>query len=233
MRREHRILLAALAGFALLALAAGIVNEEATRGDAVSTTASLAGTEATSTTVTSVATTSIVAAEVTAPATGANPIAPLDSPTSVQLPAATESAPDTDGCAESGHSAVVDRAKQRAWLCDNGEVTHKFVMTSARSQPDPGSYKVYAKDLNSSSMLTGKFSTMTHFVAFTTGEHTGARIAFHSIPKYADGSYVQPLDSVGTAKMRGASSGCIRVLYEDSVRIWDWLSNGDPVIVIS
>jgi hypothetical protein len=238
MRREHRILLAALAGLVLLVLGARIVNEEVSRGDAVSTASNLANmeanTEPTSTSVASVATTSNVnvIAEVPAPRTVASPIAPLDSLASGSL-TPTESTPDTDGCAASGHSAVVDRAKQRAWLCDNGEVTHTFVMTSARSQPDPGSYKVYAKDLNSSSMLTGKFSTMTHFVAFTIGEHTGARIAFHSIPKYADGSYVQPLDSVGTARMRGASSGCIRVLYEDSVRIWDWLSNGDPVIVIS
>ena len=106
-------------------------------------------------------------------------------------------------------------------------------MTSANTQPDPGTYKVYAKCLNSSSMLTGKFSTMTHFVAFTRGKYSNARIAFHSIPKYSNGEYVQPLASVGTAAKHGASAGCIRVLLEDSVKIWDWLAKGDPVVVVS
>ena len=137
------------------------------------------------------------------------------------------------GCSASGHSAVVDRANQRTWLCNDGQVTAKFPMTSANSQPDPGTYKVYAKDMNSSSMLTGKYSTMTHFVAFTKGKIKGARIAFHSIPKYSNGDYVQTLDSVGTVAKRGVSSGCVRVLYDDSVKIWDWLAIGDPVSVIS
>lgn len=233
MRRKHRILLAAFAALALLAVTAGVANEGGARSGAATSAAERTKAEATSTRATSNVTgTHTVNGGGATPFTDTGLTEPLDSP-SMTEPRTTELAADTKGCAASGHSAVVDRAEQRAWLCDNGEVTHKFVMTSARSQPDPGTYKVYAKDLNSSSILTGKFSTMTHFVAFTRGEHTGARIAFHSIPKYADGSYVQPLDSVGAANMRGASSGCIRVLHEDSVKIWDWLSNGDPVTVIS
>ena len=73
----------------------------------------------------------------------------------------------------------------------------------------------------------------THFVAFTRGKYANARIAFHSIPKYSNGEYVQPLESVGAAEKHGASAGCIRVLPEDSVKIWDWLDKGDPVIVVS
>jgi hypothetical protein len=92
---------------------------------------------------------------------------------------------------------------------------------------------VYAKDLNASSNLSGEYSTMTHFVAFTKGKYKGARIAFHSVPKYANGEYVQPLDSVGTPEQHGASAGCIRVLPDDAVMIWDYLAVGDQVRVIS
>jgi hypothetical protein len=53
------------------------------------------------------------------------------------------------------------------------------------------------------------------------------------VPKLSDGSYAQPLDSVGEASMRGQSHGCIRVLPDDSVKIWDWLSIGQQVRVIS
>jgi len=138
-----------------------------------------------------------------------------------------------DDCPSSAHGAIVDRANQRAALCENGVITVEFPMTSALSQPDPGTYDVYAKDLNASSNLTGQYSTMTHFVAFTKGKYKGARIAFHSIPKYSNGQYVQPLDSVGTPAYHGESSGCIRVLPDDAVKIWDWLSIGDEVHVIS
>jgi lipoprotein-anchoring transpeptidase ErfK/SrfK len=74
---------------------------------------------------------------------------------------------------------------------------------------------------------------MTHFVAFSHGERTGARVAFHSVPTLRDGTYVQPLDTVGQIGVRGESSGCIRVLPEDAVRIWEWIAVGDEVHVVT
>ncbi len=141
--------------------------------------------------------------------------------------------PDPERCADTGNSAVVDRFNQRAWLCVDGAITETFPVTSAWSQPDTGTYEVYAKDMEASSTLTGEYSTMTHFVAFTYGKYQGARIAFHSVPKDADGEYVQPLDSVGSDELRGDSSGCIRVLPDDAQKIWDHLAIGDTVIVAS
>jgi peptidoglycan hydrolase-like protein with peptidoglycan-binding domain len=141
--------------------------------------------------------------------------------------------PDPSTCPETGRSAVVDRFNQRAWLCEDGEITDQMPITSAILQPDPGTYEVYAKDMNASSTLTGKYSTMTHFVAFTYGKYQGARIAFHSVPQYSDGEYVQPLDSVGTQEVFGDSSGCIRVLPEDAELIWSWLDIGDTVRVVT
>ena len=141
--------------------------------------------------------------------------------------------PDPSTCSDSGRSAVVDRFNQRAWLCESGEIAEVMPMTSAVSQPDPGTYEVYAKDLNASSTFTGDYSEMTHFVAFTYGKYEGARIAFHSVPTYPNGEYVQPLDTVGTAELHGDSSGCIRVLPDDAELIWDWLDVGDSVTVVT
>ena len=141
--------------------------------------------------------------------------------------------PDPATCPATGRSAVIDRFNQRTWLCESGEITEVMPMTSAVSQPDPGTYEVYAKDLNASSTLTGGYSEMTHFVAFTYGKYQGARIAFHSVPTYSNGEYVQPLDSVGTAELHGDSSGCIRVLPDDAELIWDWLDIGDTVTVVT
>ena len=75
---------------------------------------------------------------------------------------------------------------------------------------------------------------MTHFVAFTHGKFRGARIAFHSVPIWSSsGEWVQPLDSVGDLERRGESAGCLRVLPDDAVRVWDWLATGDDVRVIT
>jgi peptidoglycan hydrolase-like protein with peptidoglycan-binding domain len=141
--------------------------------------------------------------------------------------------PDPSTCAASGRSVVVDRFNQRAWFCSDGSIERQFPVTTARSQPDPGDYQVYAKDLNASSVLTGEYSTMTHFVAFTYGKYQGARIAFHSVPKYRNGAWVQPLDTVGDPDRYGDSSGCIRVLPDDAVAIWDWLDMGGTVRVLT
>jgi peptidoglycan hydrolase-like protein with peptidoglycan-binding domain len=142
--------------------------------------------------------------------------------------------PATDAdCPNTPHGAIVDRANQRGALCANGSITVQFPLTSAWSQPDPGTYPVYAKDLNASSTFGGHYSTMQHFVSFTHGKYKGARIAFHSVPTTSDGKFVQPIDSLGTEAQHGQSSGCIRVSPDDATRIWDWLAIGDEVHVIS
>ena len=138
-----------------------------------------------------------------------------------------------DDCPDTPHGAIVDRANQRGALCENGVITYQFPITSAIGQPDTGTYPRYAKDLNASSSFCGRYSTMTHFVAFTKGKYKGARIAFHSVPQLSNGEYVQTFESVGTPAQFGQSSGCIRVLPDDSVKIWDWLSIDDEVHVIS
>ena len=138
-----------------------------------------------------------------------------------------------DDCPSSYHGAIIDRANQRGSLCEDGKIVYGFPLTSAISQPDPGTYQVYAKDLNASSTISGEYSTMTHFVAFTYGKYQGARIAFHSMPKDSNGEFLNPLDTVGNLAYHGESSGCLRLLPDDAVRVWDWLSIDDDVRVIS
>lgn len=175
-------------------------------------------------------TTDIVDGDITT--TSASVAAAIESSTTAAPTTVPAGATDAD-CPASAHGAIVDRANQRGALCENGVISYRFPITSAVSQPDPGSYDVYAKDMNTSSNFGGHYSEMTHFVAFTRGKYKGARIAFHSVPTLNDGSYVQTLDSVGTPEMFGESAGCIRVKPDDAVLIWDWLAEGDTVHVIS
>jgi hypothetical protein len=141
--------------------------------------------------------------------------------------------PDPASCPVTAHGAVVDRVNQRMWLCTDGRIVRLLSITSARDQPDPGLYGVYAEDLQTTSWYGGHESTLDRFVAFTRGKHQGARIGFHAIPRLRDGSLAQPLESVGTQAMFGASSGCVRVRPADAVAIWDHLAVGDLVHVVS
>lgn len=141
--------------------------------------------------------------------------------------------PDPASCRDLEHAVLVDRAVQRGWYCSEEQVVSHFLLTSSDLQPDPGDYAVYAKDIQAWSWDFGPPSTMTHFVAFTRGKFEGARIAFHSVPKYSDGSWAQPLESVGTMEHFGDSAGCIRLLPEDAEAVWDFLEIGGLVRVVS
>jgi hypothetical protein len=149
------------------------------------------------------------------------------------LVATTVPAEPDAGCAATGPSAAIDRDQQRGWLCLDGRVTTVFQVSTAWSMPDPGVYQVYAKDRTTTSTFGGHVSTLRNFVAFTYGKNTGARVAFHAVPVLSDGSLMQPLDSVGDLSRRGESSGCIRVVPEISQLIWDTMSIGDTVTVVT
>ena len=173
-----------------------------------------------------VTTTAPVAGAPDTTAAGHHP-APVPTSAGARQPAA--------GCpSEGGHAAVVDRARQRAWLCDGpyreGE---ELRVTTAITQPKPGTYPVYAKVRITTSTFGGHLSYLDRFVAFSYGWRTGARIAFHAVPRSAKGVPFQALDTVGDLGQQGDSSGCIRVLPDDAVRIWNWLGIGDQVVVIS
>ncbi len=128
---------------------------------------------------------------------------------------------------------MVDRANQRAWLCTDGRIVRVMAVTTARDQPDPGVYPVYAEDLQTTNSSGGHTSILDRFVAFTRGKYEGARIGFHAVPHLRDGTLLQPLETVGTQALFGASSGCIRVRPADALAVWDHLGVGDEIHVIS
>jgi hypothetical protein len=178
---------------------------------------------------------SVVAGGGVATPAGASPPIPPTGHVTIQAAPAPPSPPPPDPatCPATAHGAVVDRANQRMWLCTDGRIARLIAVTTARDQPDPGTYVVYAEDLQTTSWYGGHESTLDRFVAFTRGKYQGARIGFHAVPRRRDGSLAQPLESVGTQAMFGASAGCVRVRPADAVTIWDHLAVGDLVHVVS
>lgn len=235
MPRRHLVFVRVLAGTVALAFVAQCGGSSASTAAAATTTAPdvTVVDEISVALETSSVDTSVV--ETSAPVTTTSTtIAPTTTTTTAPEPTTTTLAPVLDpNCPATPHGAVIDRDRQRAWLCDNGVALPEFVITTAIDQPDPGTYPVYGKSMHTSSRLGGHYSTMTHFVAFTRGEKTHARVAFHTVPVLRNGEYVQPLESVGTEERHGDSAGCIRVLPEEGQIVWDWLQIGDEVHVIT
>jgi len=168
---------------------------------------------------------------------GATTLAPpaVGSAPPVETTASSAAAPAVvpAGCDVAGDVAVVDRDNQRAWTCTDGVLTREFPASTAWSQPDPGTYEVYAKDPVTWSDFGGHTTTLNKFVAFSRGKQTGARIAFHAIPVMGDGSLVQPLESVGDLGRRGESAGCIRLRADDADWVWELLDIGEAVVVLN
>jgi hypothetical protein len=238
MTRSYRVLALALVSMAVLLGLAKLVGRSSNTsvGAAASNTATTTtNASGTSTTGTAPADSSARAASTagsTAASTSgavASSSAAVDATTAAPAPVGIT---DAD-CPSTAHGAVIDRAHQRGALCDHGAVSYRFPLTSARRQPDPGTYPVYARDMRTSSMFGGHYSTMTHFVAFAHGKYSNARIAFHSVPVLRDGNFVQPLSSVGSTDQWGNTSGCIHVIPTDAVKVWNWLALGDKVHVVS
>ena len=132
-------------------------------------------------------------------------------------------------CPSTRRGAVVYRPIQRGMLCDRGAIIHTFPVTTGRVVPLPGEFTISSRNTVVRSTEGGHVSILKNFVAFTKGS---PRIAFHSVPTLRDGSLVQPLSSVGERERWGTSAGCIRVLPDDSKRIWQFLRNGDKVRLI-
>ena len=232
MPRGFPLIVRALAGLGMLALVVQCTNSSALApepagGQAAAVQTSPVEAAAVTTAAASSTTSSII------PETTSTTIEPTT--TTAPEPITTTAAPLVvdPNCPTTPHAAVIDRDRQRAWLCDNGVALPEFVITTAREQPDPGTYPVFVKSMHASSRFGGHYSTMTHFVVFARGEEAGARVGFHTVPVLRTGEFAQPLASVGTQMEYGQTSGCIRVLPEQGQVIWDWLQKGDQVHVIT
>jgi hypothetical protein len=230
MPRGYQLLARAAAGLGLLVLVAQCSSSSALAPEATTPAAvtSPETTVAESTSPPASTTSSTTAPESTTTiAASTTTTEPEPTTTTVALPVIDPNCPITP------HGAVIDRDRQRAWLCDSGVALPEFVITTAREQPVPGIYPVFAKSMHASSRFGGHFSTMTHFVVFARGKDTGARVGFHTVPVLRNGEFAQPLASVGTQLHYGDTSGCIRVLPEQGQVVWDWLQVGDQVHVIT
>jgi hypothetical protein len=153
---------------------------------------------------------------------------------SATVAVAPREAEAANGCTGRGHSIVIDRARQRAWLCDGSrQVGQRFPITTQRYQPNPATYRVFSKSPAVRITFNGRAAVLDWWVGFTYGRFTGRTIGLHGVPRYVRGGYGQPLSTVGTMAWFGRTGGCIRLVPAQARVVYGWLSIGSRVVVIS
>jgi hypothetical protein len=105
-------------------------------------------------------------------------------------------------------------------------VLRDYKVTGRVDRPRPGVYHVYSK--SPTAVNPGERLTFDLMVRFAYGV-TGARIGFHTIPRYYDGRPIQAEKDLGRAIGMG---GCVRQSRADAQWLYAWSRVGDTVVVV-
>lgn len=149
---------------------------------------------------------------------------PGDSTTTTTIdPRAPRPLPPGSG---TGRRAVYSLSEQYVWVVDvSGAVIRSFPVSGQRTQPRPGSYKVFSQSLNSFSPEL-KGVTFRFMTRFAIGRQ-GGNIGFHEIPKQF-GRPMQTVEQLGTP----LGSGCLRSSTADAVFMFRWAKPGTRIVVV-
>ena len=126
-----------------------------------------------------------------------------------------------------GRRIVYAETAAHLWVVgDDGAVIRDYAVTGRVGRPKPAVYHVYSKSTVATN--PGEKLRFEYMVRFAVGL-TGARIGFHTIPRYVDGVPIQSESQLGRAI---GSGGCVRQTRADSVWLYGWSRVGDPVVVL-
>lgn len=127
----------------------------------------------------------------------------------------------------SGRRIVYAERAAHVWVVGaDGQVLRDYAVTGRVGRPRPAVYHVYSKSPTASNPAERlRFDLMVRFARGVTG----ARIGFHTIPRYADGRAIQSETQLGTAIGAG---GCVRQSRADATWLYAWSRVGDAVVVL-
>jgi len=127
----------------------------------------------------------------------------------------------------SGRRIVYAERAAHLWIvAADGHVLRDYKVTGRVDRPRPGTYHVYSK--SPTAVNPGERLTFDLMVRFAFGV-TGARIGFHTIPRYYDGRPIQAEKDLGRAIGMG---GCVRQSRVDARWLYAWSRVGDTVVVL-
>jgi lipoprotein-anchoring transpeptidase ErfK/SrfK len=160
-------------------------------------------------------------------------VAPADdSTTAVSTPPTT--APPLDlnkipANTGSGKRIIYSNSGERVWLVDeNGQLVRAFLVSGKKGVPTPGNYKVMSQSRWTQSKFVTPVIHMEYMTRFAISPNKKNTIGFHAIPS-REGVPMQTPAQLGTFQ----SGGCVRMLKENAIFIFNWASPGTKVVVLA
>ena len=127
----------------------------------------------------------------------------------------------------SGRRIVYAERAAHLWVVGaDGQVLRDYPVTGRVGRPSPAVYRVYSK--SPTAYNPGEKLRFDFMVRFAYGI-TGARIGFHTIPRYLDGVPIQLESQLGQAIGMG---GCVRQSRVNATWLYGWAHVGDTVVVL-
>ena len=127
----------------------------------------------------------------------------------------------------SGRRIVYAERAAHLWVVGvDGQVLRDYPVTGRVGRPSPAVYRVYSK--SPTAYNPGEKLGFDFMVRFAYGI-TGARIGFHTIPRYRDGVPIQLESQLGQAIGMG---GCVRQSRVNATWLFGWAHVGDTVVVL-
>jgi hypothetical protein len=139
---------------------------------------------------------------------------------------AGSAAPPVPADSGSGRRVVYSNSDQRVWLVDgDGTLVDSYLVSGRRGVPQPGTYEVYSR---SKIAYAGHDDiTMRFMVRFAHGENLP--IGFHAIPNDGSGAPLQSEEQLGEYR----SAGCVRQTLVHANFLYEWATEGTPVVVLA
>ena len=137
-----------------------------------------------------------------------------------------EEPPPVPEASGDGRRVVYSNGDQRVWLVDDaGDVIDSYLVSGKKGVPAPGTYEVYSRSETAFAGHDG--ITMRHMVRFAHGDDLP--IGFHAIPNDASGAPLQSEEQLGGYR----SAGCVRQSVKKAAFLYEWATEGTPVVVLA
>jgi lipoprotein-anchoring transpeptidase ErfK/SrfK len=164
------------------------------------------------------------AEDTAAPADSTTSTAPA--PTTTVPPLPLNSIPPNSG---SGMRIIFSNSGNRVWLVDsNGQLVRSFLVSGKKGVPTPGTYHVMSQSRWTQSKFVSPVIHMEYMTRFAISPNKKNTIGFHAIPS-REGVPMQTPAQLGTFQ----SGGCVRMLKDNAIFIFNWATVGTKVVVLA
>jgi lipoprotein-anchoring transpeptidase ErfK/SrfK len=128
-----------------------------------------------------------------------------------------------------GKRIIYSNSGERVWIVDgNNQLVKAFLVSGKKGVPTPGTYHVMSQSRWTQSKFVTPVIHMEYMTRFAISPNKKNTIGFHAIPS-REGVPMQTPAQLGTFQ----SGGCVRMLKENAIFIFNWASPGTKVVVLA